>query len=166
MKNKILDFFNVKLWLVRSRDLPAGRRLLITTARVIVLTARRFIQNQCSLKASALTFYTLFSIVPVLALIFGIAKGLGLAKVLDERIRVITAEYPAVGEKIIGFADAMLQSAKGGLIAGIGVLLLIWSAIKLLGSIEPKEVLVERSFAEGFRQRYRRSRDIRCRRRR
>ena len=63
-------FCNEKLWLMRSRDLPFHRRFLLTTDRVIVLTARRFVQNNCTLKASALTFYTLFSIVPILALIF------------------------------------------------------------------------------------------------
>ena len=136
MKSSLADFCNEKLWLMRSRDLPLGRRILLTAARVIVLTVRRFIQNQCTLKASALTFYTLFSIVPILALLFGIAKGLGLENLLDERIRIFTADYPAVGEKIIVFANSMLQSAKGGVVAGIGVLLLIWSAIKLLGSIE------------------------------
>ena len=136
MKTGVTDFWNEKLWLMRSRDLPLGRRILLTAARVAVLTVRRFIQNQCTLKASALTFYTLFSIVPILALLFGIAKGLGLEHLLDERIREFTADYPAVGEKIIVFANSMLQSAKGGVVAGIGVLLLIWSAIKLLGSIE------------------------------
>jgi 2,4-dienoyl-CoA reductase (NADPH2) len=34
------------------------------------------------LRASARTFYTLLSAVPVLAMIFGIAKGFGLARVL------------------------------------------------------------------------------------
>ena len=136
MKTSVTDFFNEKLWLMRSEDQPFGRRMLLTIARVLVLTVRRFIQNQCTLKASALTFYTLFSIVPILALLFGIAKGLGLEHVLDEKIRVFTEDYPSAGEKIITFANSMLQSAKGGVVAGIGVLLLIWSAMKLLGSIE------------------------------
>ena len=136
MQLNLTHFCNEKLWLMRSRDLPFHRRFLLTTARVVVLTSRRFVQNNCTLKASALTFYTLFSIVPILALIFGIAKGLGLAQILDEKIRTAAADYPAVAEKIIHFSDSMLQSAKGGVVAGVGVLLLIWSAVKLLGSIE------------------------------
>ena len=72
MKFNIVDYCNEKLWLMRSRDLPLYRRMPLTAARVVVLTARRFLQNQCTVKASALTFYTVFSIVPVLALIFGL----------------------------------------------------------------------------------------------
>ena len=134
--NKLLNYLNEKLWLMKSRDLPWWKRIPLNTLRVIVLTSRRFVQNQCTLKASALTFYTLFSIVPILALIFGIAKGLGLAQVLDAKIHDLTADYPAVAEKIIKFSDTMLDKAKGGVVAGIGVILLIWSAIKLMSSIE------------------------------
>ena len=136
MKFDIMAYCNEKLWLMRSRDLPFYRRMPLTAARVIVLTARRFMQNQCTVKASALTFYTVFSIVPVLALIFGISKGLGMEQLLDQKIREAAAEYPMIAEKIIAFSDSMLQSAKGGVVAGIGVLLLLWSAIKLLSSIE------------------------------
>ena len=136
MKVNVIDFCNEKLWLVRSGDLPFYQRTWLAVARVVVLTIRRFFQNQCTLKASALTFYTLFSIVPILALIFGIAKGLGLAQILDEKIHALAVDYPAVAEKLISFSDTMLQSAKGGVVAGFGVLLLIWSAIKLLGNIE------------------------------
>ena len=134
--NKLLNYLNEKLWLTKSRDLPWWKRIPLNTLRVIVLTSRRFVQNQCTIKASALTFYTLFSIVPILALIFGIAKGLGLAQILDAKIHDLTADYPAVAEKIIKFSDTMLENAKGGVVAGIGVILLIWSAIKLMSSIE------------------------------
>ena len=136
MKNNCMDFFNEKLWLVKSSGLPLYRRIPLTAARVAILTIRRFIQNQCTIKASALTFYTLFSIVPVLALIFGIAKGLGLSQILDEKIRSLSAEYPVIAEKLITISDTMLQNARGGLVAGIGILLLLWSVIKLLSSIE------------------------------
>ncbi len=136
MNFDLIDYCKEKLWLTRSRELPWWKRIPVNTFRVIILTVRRFIQNQCTLKASALTFYTLFSIVPILALIFGIAKGFGLEKMLEQKILSIASDYPAMAEKIINFADTMLRNARGGLVAGIGVLLLIWSAIKLMGSIE------------------------------
>lgn len=136
MNFNLIDYCNEKLWLTRSREMPCWKRIPVNTVRVIILTVRRFIQNQCTLKASALTFYTLFAIVPILALIFGIAKGFGLEKILEEKIHSFASDYPAVAEKIISFSDTMLKNARGGLVAGIGVLLLIWSAIKLMGSIE------------------------------
>ena len=136
MNFNLIDYCNEKLWLERSRDLPWHKRIPLNIARIMILTGRRFVQNQCTLKASALTFYTLFSIVPILALLFGIAKGFGLEKMLEEKIQSMAADYPAVAAKIISFSDTMLKNAKGGLVAGVGILLLIWSAVKLMGSIE------------------------------
>ena len=136
MKERLQDLLNRKLWMSRSSELPLLRRFLLNTARVILLTAKRFVQNQCTVKASFLTFYTLFSIVPVIALIFGIGKGLGLTQLMTGKIRSMTSAYPEVGEKLITFANTMLDNTKGDLVAGIGVLLLLWSAIKLLSSLE------------------------------
>jgi membrane protein len=43
-------------------------------ARIAVAAARSFSADDCAGKASSLTYYTLLSIVPVLAVAFGIAK--------------------------------------------------------------------------------------------
>jgi membrane protein len=38
--------------------------------------------------------------------------------------------------KIINFARSLLENTRGGLVAGIGILVLFWSALKVLGHIE------------------------------
>ncbi len=136
MLYSLLRFFNEKLWMIRSKDVPPYLRLLLSCARILVLTIRRFIQNECSIKAASLTFYSLFSVVPILALVFGVAQGLGFARNLEGNIRELMSSYPEVAEKIIFFADTLLQKTRGGIVAGFGVILLLWSAIKLLSNIE------------------------------
>lgn len=132
----LLRFCNEKLWMIRSKDVPPYARLPLSCARILVLTIRRFIQNECSIKAASLTFYSLFSVVPILALVFGVAQGLGFAKNLEVQIRDVMSSYPEAAEKIIYFADTLLQKTRGGIVAGFGVILLLWSAIKLLSNIE------------------------------
>jgi membrane protein len=74
-------------------------------------------------------------------MVFGIAKGFG----FEERVEsVITENFQGeeknaqreVVEKVISFAKKLLDEAKGGVVAGIGVVFLLWSIIKLLGNIE------------------------------
>jgi membrane protein len=48
------------------------------------LTLRRFNLDKCELRASALTFYSLLSIVPVVAMAFAVAKGFGIEKMLGD----------------------------------------------------------------------------------
>ncbi len=136
MVHKVTNYLNKEMWMIRSTEMPFCKRALLNTARVLTLTGRFFIRNQCTVKASALTYYTLLSIVPILALIFGFAKGYGYAKVLRRKLYEWMDAYPDLADKIIEFSDKTLQDAKGGVVAGVGVIILIWTAIKLLSNIE------------------------------
>jgi membrane protein len=103
---------------------------------MLTVAVTEFFADQCSLRASALTFYTLLSIVPVFAVVFGIAKGFGLDKVLEKELMEQMAGQEQALERILTFSRNMLENTKGGLIAGVGVVLMFWSAIKVLGQIE------------------------------
>lgn len=95
-----------------------------------------FIEDDCYSKASALTFYCLLSIVPFLAVFFGIAKGFGFEKALEAELNTQFAEQPELLNRLIGFANSWLQSVQGGIIAGFGTLALFWSVLGLLSNIE------------------------------
>lgn len=95
-----------------------------------------FLANDGYSKASALSFYTLLSIVPILAVAFGIAKGFGFEELLETQILETFYQQQAFAEKIIGFARSTLEHVHGSIIAGVGVLLLFWSALGVLGNLE------------------------------
>jgi membrane protein len=75
-------------------------------------------------------------VVPVVAMAFGIAKGFGFEKRLEKQILENLQGQEEVAQQIIGFSQSFLENTKGGLIAGIGIVLLFWSVIKVLGNIE------------------------------
>jgi len=87
-------------------------------------------------RASALTYYSLLAIVPVLAMAFGLAKGFGLEKALEKMIYERFQGQEEIIERATGFARSLLESAEGGLIAGIGILFLFWATIRVFGNIE------------------------------
>ncbi|MDF2576863.1 MAG: putative ribonuclease [Chlamydiales bacterium] len=95
-----------------------------------------FFKNNCHLRAAALTFYTLLSIVPVLALAFGIAKGFGLEKHLEHEILENFPNQEQIISQFIEFARSILAQTEGEVIAGTGILVLFWSVIQLLSNIE------------------------------
>jgi membrane protein len=104
--------------------------------RVLVQAVRGFQENNCPLHASALTFYSILSIVPVLAMAFGIAKGFGFERLLERRIIEEFQGQQEVLTWVITFANRMLENTRGGLVAGLGVVLLFWSVVKVLSHIE------------------------------
>lgn len=134
--NKINHFLQHDIWRIRRTKLPRRQSFFITLLRVVILSIRGFDEDKCSLRASALTFYSLISIVPVVAMAFGIAKGFGFEKILENQLRSKFAGQEEVLNHVIVFSHSLLENTKGGLIAGIGVIVLFWAVIKVLGHIE------------------------------
>jgi len=131
-----VQFLNTDIWRLQAHKLPPGRSFWITQLRILLLAVRRFNLDKCELRASALTFYFLLSIVPVVALAFAVAKGFGVEKILGEQLMAKMQGQEEVAERIIGFAQSMLENTRGGAIAGVGIALLFWTVIKVLGNIE------------------------------
>lgn len=130
------SFLTEQLWVVRLDKLNKRHGFFVKQIRVFSLSIKGFNEDNCLTRATALTFYTLFSIVPVLAVMFAITKGLGYDEVFKQRIAEGASQYSAVLNQSFIYADQMLANAKGGVIAGFGVVLLLWSVISLLINIE------------------------------
>ncbi len=133
---QVLDFLKNDIWRLPLDDLTKGKSFLVKKARILLLTFRCFNEDKCTLRASALTFYVLLSIVPIAAMAFGIAKGFGMEETLKTQLLANFSEQQEVMSKVIEFAQNMLDNTKGGMVAGVGVLLLFWTVIKVLGNIE------------------------------
>ena len=139
MKNKIKRyrlFLKNELWSVDITKKPKPMRILINFLRMVSLGMQGFRKDKLSVSASALTYFTFLSIVPVMALGFGIAKGFGMDQLLEKEITANFKGQEEVLNYILNFTRTMLDTAKGGIIAGLGLILLIWSVIKLLSNIE------------------------------
>lgn len=104
--------------------------------RLLWLASLRFTADRNSLRAVALTYYTLFAIVPMLALAFGIAKGFALQEKLQEILSEKLANQREILEWIYQFADSTLQQTQSGVIAGAGVIVLIWTVMWLANNVE------------------------------
>ncbi len=139
MVSRIIYFFRTGIWEIRLKDLSPLKAFFIKYLRIILLASRGFIRDNCQKTTSVLTYYSLLNIVPVVAVAFAIAKGFGLEKLIEKQILQMAdkANWQAdVTNQIISFSHKLLEQAKGGLIAGIGVVLLFWTVISILGKIE------------------------------
>lgn len=112
------------------------KALLKRTYRIFKNAFASFMRHDCYNKSASLAFYTLLSIVPVLAVTIGIAKGFGLQESIEGFILDKFKENKEIALQILEFASNTLHHAEGSVIAGFGVLVLFWSVFSLLGSIE------------------------------
>lgn len=136
MLSKVKQFFTQDIWTIPLKGIHPGKVFLIKYGRIFILALKGFAEDNVQLRASALTLYSLLSIVPVMAMIFGIAKGFG----MEERLQLLLKEQftgqQQVMDWVVQFAGKYLSNIKGGFIAGIGFVILIWSILKVLGNIE------------------------------
>lgn len=133
---RVIHFLNYKLWRLRIDKLNKKQGFFLKRLRILSLAIKRFTEDKCMLKATALTYYTLFSIVPIIALAFAIAKGFGFQQTLEQDLLLKFQNQKDLLTKSFVYADKMLANTQGGLIAGVGIILLLWAVMKLLGSIE------------------------------
>jgi len=136
LPQKTVKFLTTDIWRIRLQTISGIKSFLIKHLRMILLALRGFAEDKCQLQASALTFYSLLSIVPILAMAFGVAKGFGFENILEKQLIDKMPGQEEVIIQAIGFARSMLENTRGGLIAGIGIALLFWTVIKVLGTIE------------------------------
>ncbi|MGP1362766.1 MAG: YihY/virulence factor BrkB family protein [Bacteroides sp.] len=134
---RFLHFIHRDVWIIEEvGEYSTLRKRLLRLLRIILLVTREFTHNSVQLRATALTYYSMMSMVPIVAMGFGIAKGFG----LEERLTYIIHEkldaYPELSDKLVEFSTALLERTGGGLIAGIGVVLLFWTVIKVFNNIE------------------------------
>ncbi|MBS0011086.1 MAG: YihY/virulence factor BrkB family protein [Bacteroidales bacterium] len=131
-----IKYVTEDIWSVPLGELPRRKSFLVREIRILVLAFKGFREDKVQLRASALTFNTLLSIIPVAAIAFGIAQSFGFKERLEIEIRNALAGHEEVMSWILQVTESFLQSSSGGFMAGIGLLILLWSVMQVLNHIE------------------------------
>jgi membrane protein len=109
---------------------PIFPAAVASLARQVV---KGFLADQCFLRASALTFATILSLVPFLAFAFAILKGLGVQNALEPIIlNHLTAGSHEIVDRIVTYINQTNMTSVGA----IGLATLVGTVISLLGTIE------------------------------
>ena len=107
-------------------------RLLRHAAAFLFAVGRRFYDDQCLMRASALAYTSLLSIVPLFALMFAVLKGLGVQHRLEPLLLSRLALQPETASTMVDYIDRTNVSTLGSL----GAAALVLTVISVLGSIE------------------------------
>ncbi len=136
MLARLKKFIQEDIWDNNFRKDSPVISFFIRQLRMIIFAIKGFIEERVSLRASALTYYTLLSVVPIAAMAFGMAKGFGFQNKMEEFIITNFKGQEEVMNWIIDLSFSVLENVQGGLLAGIGLVILIWSVMQVLTNIE------------------------------
>lgn len=142
---KTADYAWTGVWL------DTRNNIWISLLKTINLSIKSFLNKDLQSRSMALTYSTVLSIVPALALLLAIGRGFGLQNILKDELLTY---FPAQTQSIttaLSFVDSYLNSASQGIFVGIGIIFLLWTMISLLNNIEQAfnkiwDVKVQRPF--------------------
>ncbi|MFH0952913.1 MAG: YhjD/YihY/BrkB family envelope integrity protein [Verrucomicrobiota bacterium] len=130
------DFVLHDIWEIELSSLSHVRRFVVKVLRVSQLVVRGFGEDECLLHASALTYVTLMALIPLLAIVFSILKGLGAGQDALDRMMELLSTMP---DQFRGFVENLLVSVSEANVAAvgwIGVIALLIMVVQMLSSIE------------------------------
>ena len=114
--------------IVKQMVAKAWRRLMLA---VRFFTAKRVVGE-----ASALTYSTMLAIVPIMAVVFAVARGFGYNRYIEVWFREAFSSQPAVADTIIGFVNSYLIHTKSGVFLGVGLVVMLYTVLILVMNIE------------------------------
>ncbi|MCP4002448.1 MAG: YihY family inner membrane protein [Gammaproteobacteria bacterium] len=125
------------LWSRKINDLSAIPQITIKTIRFCYAILRDVLFSTLTLRAMGLVYITILSIVPLLALIFAGLKGFGFHRSSIEPALLNVLE--PLGDKGVEITHQLINvvdNVQGGLLAGVGLILLVYTAVSMIRKIE------------------------------
>lgn len=133
---RVKKFVTKDIWSFELYQKGPLRRAVANVVKVVVIAVRTFLDDKVMTKAAALTYSTLFAIVPILALIFAVARGFGFENIVTSLLQNgIIGENESLNA-VMQFIDGYMQYVSSGAFIGIGLLFLLFSVYSLADGIE------------------------------
>jgi len=133
---KVREFIAEDLWRIDASSLPRMSAFGLHCLRVTVQVIEGIRRDKLRVHASALTFSTLMSLVPFLALSFAVLKGLGYGGDLTTQLTELLAGFP---EQFQGLSQQVIDAVNKTdftKLGGVGGLILLLMSIEVLSRIE------------------------------
>jgi membrane protein len=87
-------------------------------------------------RANSLSFALLFAFIPMMALIYAIARGFGFEEVLQEILSGSFLAEANIAPVLIEWIERYLETARGGFFLGMGLIVLVWAVYAFFNMLE------------------------------
>lgn len=152
----VKQFLTHEIWRFPSGQYSRPIEFIVRQIQIILITLKGLNEDNIQVRATALTYYSVFALVPLLAVFLGVAKMFEYDSYLKQQLTETFQGQEEILTWLLGFADSFLSNTTTGVIAGFGIIALIWSVMNIFGSIERAlneiwEVNKSRHFARRLR---------------
>ena len=133
---RFIKFITEDIWRTNTSELSKKKRRGYNILQVIYLALRRYQEDKLQKSASALTYSTFLSVIPLLAVLLSIAKGFGFDNIIQSQLFQYFPGQREALESVFSFIDSYMQHTKDGVFLGLGIVLLLYTVLNLIINIE------------------------------
>lgn len=132
----VWTFLTRDMWRVPRHEVKGMKNRMLNLLRILYQASRGFMGDKLNVRASALTYTSLLAVVPVIAIMVGIARGFGFQEMIERELASLFPGQTQVLDIMFDFVESYLEVATSGIVLGIGIVFLIISVWSILQSIE------------------------------
>ena len=118
---------------IRMEDIKKGAKDLLQLSNLIY---RNYSDSETQILSISLTYYSLLALFPLIAFVLGITKGFGLDRLFIAKMFELVPRNEGMIRSVLDIANRLLKSTEGGILAGVGIIVLLNSVIKVLMTLE------------------------------
>ena len=133
---RLIRFFQKDIWRISRDEMSPVKFLWVEVLKKLLLAIRFFTAKRVMQKAAALTYSTLLAIVPIMAVVFAIARGFGYNKYIEVWFRSAFESQPQAADIIIGFVNSYLVHTQSGVFLGVGLIFMLYTVLMLVSNVE------------------------------
>ena len=134
--SELWHFITADIWRITDTEVKGFRQAGYNFLKTISLAIRRYEEDKLQQQASALTYSTLLSIIPLLAIMLAVANGFGFSNIIQSQLFNYFPGQRDVLQEAFSFVESYMVQIKSGVFVGIGIVLLLWTVISLISNIE------------------------------
>lgn len=132
----LVNFISEDVWRVTDFDISNTKKRGYDFVKIVSLVVRRISEDNLSSRAAALTYSTLLSLVPLLAVLLSIARGFGFNNIVESQLFDNFPGQREVLTRVFEFVNSYLDQSKEGLFVGLGIVILLYTVFNLISGIE------------------------------
>ena len=136
LMKQLIRFFQKDIWRISRDEMSPVKFLWVEVLKKLLLAIRFFTAKRVMQKAAALTYSTLLAIVPIMAVVFAIARGFGYNKYIEVWFRSAFESQPQAADIIIGFVNSYLVHTQSGVFLGVGLIFMLYTVLMLVSNVE------------------------------
>ncbi len=153
-----MGFFNYlknEIWSISLNRLSKTKAFGIKTLRLLILVGQSLQKGEIQKGAAFLTYYSLLSIVPIIAFLVALAKTLSIQEPFFDWLKSRFAGQETIIDEVFLFANQALENTSETTLAILGFLFGVWAGIKMLAFAEKAmndiwQVMESRSLSKKF----------------